>query len=95
MRFALIGCGELGRAYAAALRELGVDAEFCVDRRASAARAAAALCGAKAVADATKVLADSQIDAVIVSVASSGRLDLLRRAAAQCVRTRHERCWRW
>ena len=38
MRFALLGCGERGLEFAAALAELGLEAPFCADPRQSAAR---------------------------------------------------------
>lgn len=81
MKFALIGCGARGHAYAAAAAGLGLDIALCADPSAAAAKKAAALCRARGTTNCDRCLVHKDIHAVLVCVPPRSLPGHLRRAA--------------
>ena len=81
MKFALIGCGVQGLAYASAAAELGLKVAVCADPRAAAAKKAAARCRARATTTCNRILELSDIPAVLLCAPPRAILGYLRLAA--------------
>ncbi len=83
MKFALIGCGAQGLAYASAAAELGFDMAVCADPRAASAKKAAARCRARATTVCASTIEHTDIDGVVLC-APSGAIPGHLRLAAKC-----------
>ncbi|MGL4515006.1 MAG: Gfo/Idh/MocA family protein [Lacipirellulaceae bacterium] len=68
LRLGIIGAGAIGAKHAAAASAVGVTVTRVADRDATRADELAATCGATAVAEHGQLLADSEVDAVVVGV---------------------------
>jgi len=81
MKFALIGSGAQGLAYAAAAAELGLDLVLCADPRAAAAKKAAAFCRGRATTSCNSALAHKDIHALLLCAPPRAIPGYLRLAA--------------
>jgi myo-inositol 2-dehydrogenase/D-chiro-inositol 1-dehydrogenase len=82
IRFAVLGCGRIGRMHAANIQahpRAGLAAVY--DVRADAAATVAAELGAKQAGSVDEILADSGVDAVLIASSTDTHVELLTRAA--------------
>lgn len=82
VRFGLLGCGRIGRVHAGAIAaHARTVLAACFDPDPDAAQAVAQATGAHAAGSADEILADPQIDAVLIASATPTHVDLLTAAA--------------
>ena len=105
MRFALIGCGKIGKVHADSIAaHPRAELAWACHPREQAARTFAAEYGAEASADVDTVLADPSVDAILIASPTSTHVDLITRGvlagkAALCEKpidldiTRVDACW--
>jgi len=105
MRFALIGCGKIGKVHADSIAaHPRAELAWACHPREQAARTFAAEYGAKASTDVDTVLADPSVDAILIASPTSTHVDLITRGvlagkAALCEKpidldiTRVDACW--
>ena len=83
VKFAVLGCGRIGRMHALNLaRHERAEVTRVYDVNAEAAASTAAATGAKAARDVDEVLAASDVEAVLIASSTDTHLDLLVRAVA-------------
>ena len=105
MRFALIGCGKIGKVHADSIAaHPRAELAWACHPREQAARTFAAEYGAEASADVDAVLADPSVDAILIASPTSTHVDLITRGvlagkAVLCEKpidldiTRVDACW--
>jgi len=81
MKLGLIGCGARGRALAAGAADLGLEVALCADPKPSAARQAAAACGARTIRNSNAILENKSIGAILICAPPRDAAPLCLRAA--------------